>query len=158
MRWFLREAASRSPVTLDSADTLRRVRDWLATSAEGASHQGFPVVDADGLIVSVVTRRVLLDQGLGPETMLGDLPLRPPVLVYDDCTLRDAADHMVRHGIGRLPVIERRTGTLIGMLTRSDILGAHSTRLREADEPRRHLRWRNHRAGSGRTDHPAQSR
>ena len=53
-----------------------------------------------------------------------------PRVVYDDSTLRDAADHMVNHDIGRLPVVKRgEPGRVVGMLTRSDILGAHRKRL-----------------------------
>jgi CBS-domain-containing membrane protein len=63
------------------------------------------------------------------------------VIVYDDNTLRDAADHMVRHEIGRLPVIERSTGRLMAVVTRSDLLGAHRRRLRDTHEPSRHLSW-----------------
>ena len=53
-----------------------------------------------------------------------------PRVVYDDSTLRDAADHMVNHDIGRLPVVTRaEPGKVVGMLTRSDVLGAHRNRL-----------------------------
>jgi predicted transcriptional regulator len=63
---------------------------------------------------------------------LADLITRPPKVIYDDCTLRDAADHMVNHNIGRLPVIDRKNPSkVIGMITRSNILSAHRKRLRE---------------------------
>jgi len=41
---------------------------------------------------------------------------------------------MVSHDIGRLPVLERETRRVIGMITRSDLLAAHRKRLREARE------------------------
>ena len=59
--------------------------------------------------------------------------------MYDDCTLRDAADHMVNHDIGRLPVIDRETRRVIAMITRSDLLAAHRQRLREMQEAERGL-------------------
>jgi CBS-domain-containing membrane protein len=49
---------------------------------------------------------------------------------------------MVRHGIGRLPVIERETGNLVGIVTRSDLLSAHRQRLDESSELSRHISWR----------------
>jgi CBS-domain-containing membrane protein len=53
-------------------------------------------------------------------------------VVYDDVTLREAADHMVRHDVGRLPVISREeSGKLVGIITRSDLLSAHRRRLRQ---------------------------
>ena len=55
---------------------------------------------------------------------------RRPSIVYEDCTLREAADHMVRHEVGRLPVISRKEPwKVLGMVTRSDMLGAHRRRI-----------------------------
>jgi signal-transduction protein with cAMP-binding, CBS, and nucleotidyltransferase domain len=73
---------------------------------------------------------------------VGSLAKRPPVVVYDDHTLREAADHMVRHGIGRLPVISRKTGDLAGIITRSDVLAAHTRRLKDTHEANRHIPFR----------------
>jgi CBS domain-containing protein len=89
--------------------------------------------------MGVLTRRVLLDPSLEGQKKLGELLSRPPVVVYDDNSLRDAADHMVRHDIGRLAVIRRATGELIAMVTRGDLLGAHRRRLRETHEPTQHI-------------------
>jgi signal-transduction protein with cAMP-binding, CBS, and nucleotidyltransferase domain len=51
---------------------------------------------------------------------------------------------MVRERVGRLPVVEAADpGNVIGILTRSDLLRAHGTRLDEVttrDEPI--VRWR----------------
>lgn len=139
---LVREVASSGLVTLHADQSLAEVRRWIGSNAPGSSHQGFPVLGGDGMLVSVLTRRTLLDPGLAPETRLADLPMRPPVFVYADNTLRDAADHMVRHGIGRLPVFERETRRLVAMVTRSDILGAHSRRLHETDASKRQLGFR----------------
>jgi CBS domain-containing protein len=58
------------------------------------------------------------------------------VVVYDDVSLREAADHMLRHDVGRLPVISRaKPGMLVGIITRSDVLAAHRRRLRDAFDP-----------------------
>lgn len=55
-----------------------------------------------------------------------------PHFVYDDCTARQAADHMINHDIGRLPVIRREAPhSIVGIVTRSDILSAHRQRLNE---------------------------
>ena len=48
-------------------------------------------------------------------------------------SLREAADHMVREDVGRLPVVERGDPSRVtGILTRSDLLSAHAQRLDEA--------------------------
>ena len=54
------------------------------------------------------------------------------MVVYDDNTLRDAADHMVIERVGRLPVVgAARTARSIGIISRSDLLAAHRRRLAE---------------------------
>jgi H+/Cl- antiporter ClcA/predicted transcriptional regulator len=125
------EASSRTLVSLRADDSVEQVRSWIATRGSGTSHQGFPVLDDAGHLVGVLTRRDLLDPDHPGSRRLRELIRRPPVIVYDDRTLRDAADHMVNHDIGRLPVVSRSTRRVIAMLTRSDILTAHRGRLHE---------------------------
>jgi H+/Cl- antiporter ClcA len=144
----VREMMSKDPVTLTSGQTIAQVRDWIAAGTEAARHQGFPVVDQRGILVGVLTRRILLDPATKLQATLGELLTRPPTLVYADSTLRDAADHMVKHDIGRLPVIERgKPGHVIGMITRSDLLAAHRRRLQDQNQakqtfPLSQWRWR----------------
>jgi hypothetical protein len=62
-------------------------------------------------------------------------------VVFPDSSLREAADHMVREGVGRLAVVERdEPAKVIALLTRSDLLAAHRRRLEEAHRPERALR------------------
>lgn len=134
---LVRDACSKGVVSLRPDQTLGQVRDWVASRAAGTSHQGFPVIEPDGLLAGVVTRRTLLDPAEPADKRVGELITRPPIFAYADSTLREAADHMVNHDVGRLPVIDRdkRSG-VIGMLTRSDILAAHRRRLRDVSEAR----------------------
>src|SRR5206468_12870144 len=127
------------------------VRGWIASRSPESAHQGYPVVDENGQLLGVLTRRVLLDSATPPSDRLATLLRRPPVIAYDDNTLRDAADHMVNHDIGRLPVIERATGNLIAMVTRSDILSAHRRRLREHRDAAATITWPRRRAGRARS-------
>ena len=137
---LVRDAAARNVVSLRAVDRLGDVRRWLATHAEGTSHQGFPVLDEAGALCGVLTRRDLLDPVANESTMLRDLTRRRPVVVFDDNTLREAADHMVRSGVGRLPVVSRDAPhVVIGMLSRSDLLSAHEDRLDAADVPEQNL-------------------
>lgn len=127
-----RDAASRTVVSLGADEALAEVREWL-DSGTSASHQGFPVLDAEGLLVGVVTRRDLLagpDLGFDGLRRVRDVVRRAPAVVYGDSTLRDAADLMVTQGIGRLPVVERaEPRRVVGILSRSDLLAAHASRL-----------------------------
>jgi len=135
---FLRQVrvsavAARDLVTLRADEPLARVRGWLAAGAGGATHQGFPVLDESGALLGVVTRRDLLDPAAGDGLAVREVVKRPPVVAYEDTTLRAVADHMVREGVGRLAVVSRERPTrLVGIVTRSDLLNAHGRRLAAA--------------------------
>jgi CBS domain-containing protein len=127
---LVRETAKGDVVSLRAWDSLRDVRAWLSSHAPGSSHQGFPVVDEAGMLVGVLTRRDLIGSTEDESVPLLALVRRVPVVVFADNTLRDAADHMVRAGVGRLPVVDRDApSVVIGMISRSDLLGAHAGRL-----------------------------
>jgi CBS domain-containing protein len=128
---LVRDAASTEVVALLSDQSLDEVRAWINSGSGGTTHQGFPILDSKThLIVGVLTRRNLLDPQNAGSKKLHELIKGFPRVVYDDSTLRDAADHLVNHDIGRLPVVKRgEPGRVVAMLTRSDILGAHRKRL-----------------------------
>ena len=118
------DACTRDVVTLRGDQTIDEVRDRLKT------HQGFPIVDRNGNLTGVVTRRDFMGQP--GETKLAMLISRPPAAVFEDLSLRDAADHMVRENVGRLPVVTRQNPRHVaGIVTRSDLLTAHARRLDE---------------------------
>src|SRR5262249_15109280 len=54
-----KEAASAQVVTIEAERSVEEVRRWMSSRAIGAGHQGYPVVDAKGALVGVVTRRDL---------------------------------------------------------------------------------------------------
>ncbi|MFL5360211.1 MAG: CBS domain-containing protein, partial [Myxococcales bacterium] len=133
-------AAAKPVVSLRADQTLADVRAFVQSGVDGSSHQGFPVVDGEGLLVGVVTRRDILDPNTSGSRLVRDLVRRSAAVSFADSTLREAADHMVREGVGRLPVVTRdEPRKVIGMLTRSDLLSAHRKRLEEADLAEQHL-------------------
>jgi CBS domain-containing protein len=91
------------------------------------------VLDAEERLVGVVTRRDLFDEA-NPNTLpVRAVVRRPPVVVYEDSSLRDAADQMVIERVGRLPVVRRDADrTVVGIISRSDLLSAHAPRLEAA--------------------------
>jgi H+/Cl- antiporter ClcA/CBS domain-containing protein len=130
---LVRDGMTRDVVTLAAGTTLGEVREWLHAHAPGSTHQGFPVLEPDGTLVGVITRRDLFDDERSPATPVRELVHRPPAVAYESNTLREAADHMVRERVGRLAVVERDSGRMVGILSRSDLLSAHEDRLHAAD-------------------------
>jgi len=127
------EAMTRDVVTVGRDEPLETFKARFDRHAAYLSHQGFPVLDPTGQLVGVVTRRDLADAGNTDRTV-GSLITRPPTVTYPTNSLRDAADHMIRERVGRLPVVDRETGALLGIITRSDLLAGHERRLRGTEQ------------------------
>jgi CIC family chloride channel protein len=147
---LVRDAATRQVVALAADDTVGSVRAWLSSHAPGTGHQGFPVHDRNGNLVGVLTRRDIFN-ATEPETrQLWQIIKRPPAIVFEDNSLREAADHMVSEDVGRLPVVSRENPRkVVGWLTRSDLLHAHRQRLEDALRPERALEIRTVRLDRG---------
>lgn len=126
------QIAAAPVVTLTTTQTVKEVRQWINAAGSGSTHQGFPVVDEAGLLRGVLTRRDLLKEGIPEDRRVEELIRHSPRFVYDDCTVRQAAGHMVNHDIGRLPVVSRQPPhSIVGIVTRSGILSGYRQRLAE---------------------------
>ena len=137
------EACTRDVVTLQTTQALAEVRRWLAEGEPETQHQGYPVLDENGRVQGVLTRRTLLDPQWHYTLTLGELMTRPLIAVSESHSLREAADHMVAESVGRLVVLGKdEPHRLVGIITRGDLLSAHGRRLREAHNSSRHLRFR----------------
>jgi chloride channel protein, CIC family len=144
------DVASRNPVVLSADETVETVRARLAGDDPAWSHHGFPVVGENGFVLGVLTRRDLAKPKLDTRQSVRQLLHRPPVVVYDDLSLREAADHMINHDVGRLPVIDRdHPGVVVGMITRSDLLAAQRRRLDEMKLARATRLWAGTRTDGG---------
>jgi H+/Cl- antiporter ClcA/predicted transcriptional regulator len=127
---LVKECASRQVVALRSDDTVESVRAWLESRAAGTGHQGWPVLDKHGDLVGVLTRRNIFSPSTPVDVPLHQIIQRPPAIVYEDNSVREAADHMVSEEVGRLPVVTREApAKVVGWMTRSDLLSAHKRRL-----------------------------
>lgn len=125
------DVMARQVISVGRDEAIHTVKERFDHDTAYLSHQGFPVLDPDGNLVGVITRRDLAKapEGVGGLT-IGSLITRSPIVTFPKSSLREAADHMVRHGVGRLPVIDEESGALLGILTRSDLLAGHERRLK----------------------------
>jgi CBS domain-containing protein len=130
---LVRDIMARNVISLDGWQTIAQTSAWLRSLLPQARHQGYPIVNKTGALIGVLTRRDILESTLPPMTPIADLIHRAPVVVYGDCTLRDAVDHMINHDIGRLPVMGRSgVAGVVGMITRGDVLSAQHRRTEPA--------------------------
>lgn len=138
------DVMTRDVDTLPETTPVGRARQLL----ERAGHDAFPVVDAAGHGVAILTRRDLLArESDGNEPVLA--VATPQVIeVRPDDTLLDAVQRLVEEEVTHLPVVE--DDKLIGICTRTDILRARMRQFeREQLQPgwspsRPHLRRRRH--------------
>ncbi|MCU1281872.1 MAG: Chloride channel protein [bacterium] len=125
----VRAHMSTAVVTFGADETLGRARAFLAGGDAVARHQGFPLVDGDGRVVGVLTRRDLVDGTRCDDEPLRALVRRAPIVLHDDASLRDAVDQMAHAAVGRLPIVSRRELRLVGIVSRSDVLVAEAKRI-----------------------------
>ncbi|MEA3137375.1 MAG: chloride channel protein family, partial [Thermoplasmata archaeon] len=94
-------------------------------------HTGYPVVDAEGKLAGIVTRRDLgrhIQAGKGTETLAAVVP-GLCITAYPDEMLHKARDRIFQQEIGRLIVVDKaERRTILGILTRSDLLRAEAER------------------------------
>lgn len=124
----VKDFATTEVVTLDAKMSLADVRAFFASGVPSAEHQGYPVVDGHE-VKGIVTRRDVLATKEAAQATVGSLVRRPPIAVRPDDSLREAANLMIVTEVGRVVVLSEN-GTLLGVLTRSDLLEAHAGRLR----------------------------
>lgn len=130
-------------VTLKTSDELGAVRRWLISGRAETQHQGYPVVDDNGNIRGVLTRRDLFNPDVPQIRRIGDMLHREPITVYENHTLRDAADHMLNNDVGRLIVVDHdEPHSVVGILTRGDLMRGQRQRLKESNEPSRTIHIR----------------
>ncbi|MFA5943585.1 MAG: chloride channel protein [Candidatus Thermoplasmatota archaeon] len=111
------------PATMTVADASNTVLDH--------GHTGYPVVDGDGKLAGVVTRRDLnrhVQAGKGTETLAAVVP-GLVITAYPDEMLHKARDRIFQQEIGRLIVVDKDDRRrILGILTRSDLLRAEAER------------------------------
>ena len=106
----------------------------------------FPVLDADGLLVGVVTRASLHDllrQGDADGRQLSDVVNAQPVVAYADEPLRAVVYRMAQSGYTRFPVVEHvGSRKLVGMISLTDMLKGRALNLEAEERRERVLRLR----------------
>ncbi|WP_315130428.1 chloride channel protein [Achromobacter marplatensis] len=98
-------------------------------------HTSYPVVDAQGVVVGEVTRADSLAWALNAQddsrTLAQMLVGREQVIGYPDELASRIADRMALSGVGRVPIVDRATGRLLGIVGRKDLFRSRARRLRD---------------------------
>lgn len=120
-----RELMTPGPATLPATMIVREAIDFFAVDAE---HRSYPVVDASGRLVGLVSRSDVL--GWRVADMPTDRTLAEVVsdaaqpVAYADAPIGQVADLIVETGVGRIPIVDPSTRKVLGILSRHDLLKA----------------------------------
>ena len=106
-----------------------------------AEHRSYPVVDVNERLLGVVSRTDALrwqgDPGLARSTLADTISDAALPVAYPDTPSGVVADLIIETGIGRIPIIDRETHKVVGILSRQDLLKARSAnRVAETDRDR----------------------
>ncbi len=98
-------------------------------------------IDADGQVVAIVSRADALRwtvAGWPADKSLGEqLAGQEPLVAYEDEMVGSLADRMAAADIGRVPIIRRTDGHLVGLVARRDLLRVRASVVRhERDRDR----------------------
>jgi tRNA nucleotidyltransferase (CCA-adding enzyme) len=113
------EIMSLRPQLLSPTASVREAAEWM----QRFGHEGYPVLER-GRVVGLLTRRAVdraMAHGMGDQPVsrvmdAGDLTVSPG----------DSVQHlqrvMIQHDWGQVPVADDRTGKIVGIVTRTDLL------------------------------------
>jgi H+/Cl- antiporter ClcA len=129
------EVMDRNPPTVPAQMKVSELSDLIANGNPELSHrQGTLIVDEDGQIAGIITRGDLvraLEKSPAGSTVV-EAGTRDLYVAFPDEILHEAVTRMVRHDIGRLPVVRRdNPRKIVGYLGRASIMTA---RLRRHEE------------------------
>jgi CBS domain-containing protein len=96
-------------------------------SQDTARHKSYPLIDEAGVLVGMVARADILRWKTQPQeekgvTLYDRISDSSPIVGYDDEIVGDLADRMVDSDVGRVPIVDRATFKVVGLVARKDLL------------------------------------
>jgi len=128
---FVREVMRTRLIAFEGSGTLDDARSMLKNGHSERGQHLYPVIDADGRLSGVITRKDMAAHR-GERALMSDIARPDPVVAVADETLRTVVYRMAETGYTRMPVVdsseERR---IVGMVSLEDLLHARARNLTE---------------------------
>ncbi|MHB9013542.1 MAG: chloride channel protein, partial [Ignavibacteriaceae bacterium] len=120
---LVKECATKNVVSIKAEDEVSKVRKWLASGEEGTLHHAYPVIDEYEKLIGIIRRRELENQEISGDKKIMEIVQGPLIAIYEDNSMREAADMMARYKVTRIPIIAHDDHQkLIGLISHDDIL------------------------------------
>jgi len=113
-----KDIMSKRVVTVAPTDTVKQLQALLAKK----NISGAPVLDADKNMVGIVTEADVLTARAN--TKVGTVMKSPVVTVGPNEPVKKIAQLLMKKRIKRVPVVDPKTGKLLGIVSRADIVKA----------------------------------
>lgn len=127
------QCMTRDPVTVRPEETLAVAQEKMARGR----FRRLPVVDASGHLLGIITDGDLRQHvGYLPTTRVTAAMIEKTITVGPDASIESAAELMLQHQIGGLPVVAA-DGRVAGIVTESDLLRVLLAMLRGAAPERK---------------------
>ncbi len=124
--------------SLPGAWTVGEVLQFLTAPDAPKRHKSYPVVDAHGKVIGIVSRadalRWLGDEDGRAKLLSAQVDGQELVVGYDDELAGHLADRMSFSEHGRVPILSRATGQLVGLVARRDLLRVRTNMMRQEHE------------------------
>jgi len=120
---FVSDAMNHEAFTLSPADSVAQANQVMLEKG----FRGIPIVES-GKAVGIVTMSDVLriPRERMSATPLSAVMTRNLLVVHPDESLLAALDKMTNLGVGRLPVVSKESGKLLGIITRTDVIRAYN--------------------------------
>ena len=122
-----------SDVMVREVDTLPAAMpvDEAVSNFSGEGRRSYPLIDEDGRVAGMVARADLLrwsaEDSHEDQTLFDRVSDRSLTVGYADEPVSHLADRMVLADIGRVPILDRDSQRLVGLVARKDLLRIRAT-------------------------------
>jgi CIC family chloride channel protein len=121
----VRDCATYHVTSLKADDTISFVKQWLISGSEGSLHHAYPVLDKNEKLAGIITRREIENFVGEDNTTLKEILKGPIIAIYEDNSIREAADMMAVYSVSRIPVVAKEDPfKVIGLISQKDVLTA----------------------------------
>jgi chloride channel protein, CIC family len=143
---FAREVMRTSIAVLPASSTIAQIQTSL-NSDHRQKQRLLPVVNADGTLAGVLTRKDIRDRidqegNAALLRTLSEVTRKNTSDVYSDEPLRVVVYRMAETGFTRMPVVDRASGKFLGLISLDDLLKARARHLEEERRRDRTLKLR----------------